>query len=60
MQSRDRAELSPTSPLGGAIRSDAWKTLPRRSVDARSSVVVASVVVASVGASVGAVVDGDA
>ena len=46
--------------LGGAIRSDAWKTLPRRSVDARSSVVVASVVVASVGASVGAVVDGDA
>jgi len=33
--------------------------LPRRSVDARSSVVVASVVVASVGASVGAVVDGD-
>lgn len=46
--------------LGGAIRSDAWRNcLVVRSVDARSSFVVASVGVASVGASVGAVVDGD-
>lgn len=53
--------------MGGSAKNARWgdsvgrvEKLPRRSVDARSSVVVASVVVASVGASVGAVVDGDA